>query len=211
MTDQCLDPGEIGEIAGLPADDPRRRHLDTCPHCRGLARALDIFLEPGNTSDLGDVAGADAELQARLATAIPGRSTGTNPSTSRRWPMLAMAAVLALCALGLTATEILRQRDSALPQLDRRQRGDSRDTRLIVVRTTNGLHIAWPGIPAADEVVYVFLSDDMDELGRHVAPGVLQLAVGDQLSAATYCQAFAVLQGDTVGRSGITGLMTNRE
>jgi len=64
--ENCHDMKELANLAGLPVGDPRRGHLDACPRCRGLAEAQGLFLEPGATSDLDDLAGADAELQRRL-------------------------------------------------------------------------------------------------------------------------------------------------
>ncbi len=124
---------------------------------------------------------------------------------------MALAAVLALCAVGLTTSELLQLRDGDLPEVGRHQRGGSQADGLTVVSTAGGIQLAWSEAPMADTIVYVFMSADMAEVGRRTAPGALQLVTDDSLAAASYCQAFAVLQGDTVGRSSITSLATTGE
>mgnify|MGYP001596573796 CR=1 FL=1 len=42
----CPDEAALGEILDLPADDPRRRHVDSCPRCRSLVLAHGLFQEP---------------------------------------------------------------------------------------------------------------------------------------------------------------------
>lgn len=91
------------------------------------------------------------------------------------------------------------------------QRGATADNGVLVSSSSSGLHFVWPGAPAADAMIYTFLSQDMSELGRIQADGPLNLAADDPLALAPFCQALAVARGDTIGRSGISRLSPERE
>jgi hypothetical protein len=208
MTDRCLDPRELETIAGLDPDDPRRRHLETCVRCRGAARALAAFLEPGDTSDLEGLPAAAAELEARLAAGLDARRRAP---ARRRWPALALAAALAVCALGITTSEVLRGRRAASLPTGQRLRGDVAAAAVAVERAHGQLRLRWDGAPSADTMVYVFLDDGLTELGRRASDGVLVLPADDPLASTPFCQALAVAEGDTVGRSGISRLAGPRE
>lgn len=209
MTDQCLDALELDEIIRLPQDDPRRRHVDGCPRCRGLARALGIFLEPGDASDLKDLGGADSELKSRLASVLPFPKR-TSPRPGRRIGM-AVAAVLALCAVGLGTSELLRTQDGALPETGQYQRGGGFSGSASASATADGVRLDWSDAPPAESIVYIFLSTEMSELGRRESPGALDLDLNDPLARAPFFQALAIVRGDTVGRSGISRLTPTPE
>ncbi len=213
MTNQCPDPLELAVIVRLPFDDPRRRHLDTCSRCRGLVKAMDLFLEPGNTSDLENLTEADSELEIRLASALPPEHGLPSRSRRRRSVLgLGLAAVLALFAVGLSIDEFLHSNDDAILETGHHQRGAQFAEGVKVSETEGGMRLAWPDNSTADAVVYIFFSHDMTELDRRVTPGILVLSVNDPLlSEASFCQALAVAQGDTVGRSEIFSLAPGRE
>lgn len=209
--EHCIDIRDIPNLADLPAGDPRRRHLDACPRCRGLAEAHGLFMEPGATTDLEGLADADVELQRRLTEALAARSTARARSPRRRlW--LALAAVLALCAVGLTTTEVLRLRNGAPPRVGERLRGDTEATGLAASTQNGTLHLAWTGAPAADAYVYVLFGADLVEIARHAGPEpTLALATVDLPAAAGFCQALAVSQGDTLARSTLIPILSARE
>ena len=199
---------EIANLAGLPLDDPRRRHLDECPRCRGLAEAQALFLQPGDTDDLDALGTADALLQERLASALdqqPARSG--RPRRRRLW--LAAAAVLAVCAVGLAADDLLRRRLLAPPQVGERLRGDEQTDDLIVTSRGGALHLTWSSAPAADTYRFVFLDAASHEIGgRTVDPATggqaaCEISREDLPGAVRFYQVYAISYGDTVARSSI--------
>ena len=208
--DRCFDTREIPTLTGLAADDPRRRHLEACPRCRALAQAYAEFLDPGDTSDLEDLSALDAELARRLDKTIA-ESPVLVIRRRRRRTWMAAAAVLAACALGLAAGELLRLREGILPSEGDHLRGEAVASGLVVTTTADGWILTWPDAPEFDLVVYVFLSDSLEEIGRRTATGELALAADDPLARAIFCQALAVAQGDTLARSAIVRLHPARE
>ncbi len=42
MTENCIDIRDIPNLIGPSEDDPRRRHLNDCPRCRGVAEAFGL-------------------------------------------------------------------------------------------------------------------------------------------------------------------------
>ena len=210
MTDQCLDPRELDLVLRLPEDDPRREHLNRCPSCRGLLRAMEAFLEPGDTADLGDVGAADSELAARMTTSLS-KSRNFAPRPRMRRFGLAAAAALALVAVGLTASEVMRMENPAGLAPGQHQRGPDATAGISMIAADGELRLSWPAAPLADEVVYIFFADDMSQLGQLGTSGTLVLHDDDPLALAPFCQALAVAQGDTIGRSGISRLAPDRE
>lgn len=210
MTDRCFEPHELQDAAGWDSGDARRRHLEACARCRGTAHALGVFMEPGETSYLEGLATANAELEARLAADLGTRSAAP-VAPRRRWPALALAAVLALCAVGITTSEVLRSRRAELPVPGQGLRGDAAATGVTVHRTPGELRLRWDGAPTSDSMVYLFLDDGLGELGRRASDDLLILPEDDPLASAPFCQALAVAEGDTVGRSSIVRLTAGRE
>ena len=47
MKTGCYEPGEIGRLADLAADDPACRHFATCVRCRGLLASYRSFMAAG--------------------------------------------------------------------------------------------------------------------------------------------------------------------
>jgi len=81
MSERCSPIEELERMAGLPADDPRRQHLDRCPRCRSLLKACRAFeTEPDSAT-----AGQNRDLDARLAAAVDGAIFGQ--SVSRAIPV----------------------------------------------------------------------------------------------------------------------------
>ncbi len=211
--EQCLNMQEIAALAGLATDDPRRRHLESCPHCRGMAEALGTFLSPGDTSDLDDLAGADVDLWTRLAAAMDTPAAApvvARPRRRRGW--LALAAVLAVASLGLAAADLAHFREFLAPRTGERLRGEPAATDLVSTPVDDGLRLAWSAAPTAETFVFVFLAADLEDVGRLTSPAPVLEITGESLpAAASLCQVFAVAQGDTIARSAIVRLRPARE
>ncbi|MCB9513646.1 MAG: hypothetical protein H6694_04950 [Candidatus Latescibacteria bacterium] len=96
MADSCPTVEVLADLAALPADDPRRRHVQDCPRCR--ARLLDYqdFLAGGAPVSAASLEDALDRLDAALrdATADPGPAPRSRAakrcrcarSGARRWP-----------------------------------------------------------------------------------------------------------------------------
>lgn len=199
-----LDMREIVDLARLPAGDPRRRHLDECQQCRGLAVAQGIFLDPGDTSDLPDLAAADAELADRLDAALADRPVVV--ARRRRGAWYALAAVLALCAVGLAAGDLFRSGEGDEPLVGTRLRGEAA-VGLVATATADSVRWSWSDAPAAETYVFDLLDADLGTVDSYAAPGpTFTAAVADLPGEASFCQAFAVSHGDTLARTPIAAL-----
>lgn len=209
--EHCHDMTELIDLVGLPAGDPRREHLDRCPRCRGLAVAQGLFLEPGDTSDLADLADADAELAGRLQVVLSTSPAAASGPRRRRTNWYALAAVLAVCAVGVTTSELWRMRAGDGPRVGERVRGDE-TAGLVVTAGDDVLSCAWSAAPEAGSFTFVLLDGGLAEVGRREsARPVFEGLLADLPVAAAYCQAFAVSHGDTIARSGIVALRPLRE
>jgi hypothetical protein len=203
MTERCHDPADLVDLAGLPPGDPRRGHLETCPRCRGLAEAQGLFLEPGDTSDLPDLAAADAELAARLETALAAEPARTIRPERRRAPWYALAAALALCALGVATADLLDLRLGGGPRVGERIRGGA-TADLLVTADDGVLHGAWADAPTADSYVLELLDADLTTIDRReVAGPEFTQPIADLPPGAAYCRLAAVSSGDVLARSGL--------
>jgi len=212
--EHCHEIAELANLAGLPAGDPRRRHLESCPRCRGLAAAQGLFLEPGDTDDLEDLDGAEAELARRLDQVLAAPPATAAGPVRRRGPWYALAAVLAVGAIGLTTGELLQMRGGSAPAVGERLRGEEAIVLKVTVAAAN-VQVTWSDAPLLpDDGFFVFslLGPGLEEVGRRVVqqPGFAGPVAGLP-PAAAFCQAFAVSSGDTVARSGIVALRPARE
>ena len=102
---ECLPIEELAVLSELPADDPRRRHVESCASCRAAWLAYGDFAAPdpavGGAGDAA-VAALDATIAAVCAPAPRRSRTGWRVAAP-----LAAAAVLAVVLLG--------DREPALP------------------------------------------------------------------------------------------------
>jgi len=220
----CLPPEELEAIGTLPADDPRRRHLEHCPRCRTLARRYRQFVDPAPLPAAAGGAAAGRELSRRLHLAIPelapvgeanhrGRDTA-DPGRSHIWrrparPLLAIAAVL-VCCLGLLAlrhqlSEPQTRGPADAPVL---LRGDPNAPPLLTVtREPAGVRLAWQTPAGTDKAVVVLLDERFQETARLTAGagGALVLAAG-QIGAARYARVLFEDRGDVVAMTRTVAL-----
>jgi hypothetical protein len=183
----CLSLEELGALLDLDADNPRRRHAETCPRCAALLESLRSFAEmeplpPG--ADLGD---ADARLDAlrreRIeapgapardaeAGAILGSSDG-NPvlrvveslTRGRLRPVLALAAFF-LIALGFWRILDRPQEMRAVSVL-RGESGDRASSPRLVSATVDGsaeLRLTWRRCVGASAYRVALIGPDLEDL-----------------------------------------------
>jgi hypothetical protein len=209
--ERCYDIRDLPDLASLPADDPRRIHLAVCPKCRGQADALAVFLGPGETSDLEDLASADARLQQRLAAAWVTPAPVVSAQRRRlRW--YGLAAVLAVCALGLTTGELLRLRPGIPLRVGDHLRGAEEATGLTVGAQDAVWQATWADAPIADSYVLLWLGNELSTIASvEATKPEFSAPIADLSPDVRFCQAFAVSHGDTLGRSAIVRIQPVRE
>ncbi len=72
MKQKCIEISEIATVLRLPADDPRRRHLEECPRCASRLLLYQRFLSQEEIPG-ADPASADAHLARVMKSAIDSR------------------------------------------------------------------------------------------------------------------------------------------
>jgi len=206
VTPSCIEPKDLPVILSLPAQDDRRRHLETCLHCRAMVHAYEEFMDPDPVHPGRDLVVADAELAERLAAIIE----GPRPQAARRryydqraW--LAAAAVLLVCAGIFLARDAVLLRDARLPEGGGVVRGEVEDpTQLAWVQDDDGWQLTWrvdtPGAP-----VVVFLDADLEETERRplAASGSARVTAVSAPTGAVYLQLVFEAEGDVVARSAV--------
>ncbi len=211
---RCFEPREIAAALALPAADPGRHHLDTCPRCRNLAVAYTEFIDESPAGEM-DLAGADAELQRRLARTFTTQSRERRPWWHLDLPRpiwASAAAVLAVSALVLLGNDLKRPSGGNLPPGPGVLRGADSGSGLLVKGAGGTLLVSWSAGAADDQAVVVFYDTQMRELGRTTTSGTsLTVAAEDPLAAAVYCQLLHLNVGDIIARSAIVPVRPARE
>ncbi len=218
MTDRCFTPEEFGPLLALPANDPRRAHLDACPACRALAHAWREFQAPPPEALPDGLDEADAQLAARLqdALGLPPPLCGVPGGGGRRAParpgarraLLAAAAALAACAVLFVARDLSVLRGPRLPDRPGVERGGADnvgDPR--VLPQNDGWRLTWRRPPGTDAAVVVLFDARLRELTRRAAGADSSLAIGGDNTAreAVWAQVLFLAEGDTVAHSPIVG------
>lgn len=196
----CVSEEALGEVLALPASDPRRAHLDTCPRCRALVLSYEAFLAPehdlaafygapeervlddARARLLGGAQAPEAGTPARRAEAAPGRATWWDalfgPKLRPAWGLAALAVVAAVVLL------MPRGRDAELGTQVRGLAGSP----LALAEPefgADGVHLAWRGAVGAERYEVRIFSAALDPVAS-IDAGVdtsLSLAA-DRLPAA---------------------------
>ena len=187
MKDGCFDVEQIASVLELPADDARRRHLESCPRCRNLARLYVAFMKArpvdGARPEEAREHLAQVILQAAGRADAPESTRQTSPSrktVSRRdagarwWPLwrlrpaglLAAAAVITLVAVVLwqdhpTAPPVLRD--------DRAPRPGTLSLRPAETVEGGGVRLTWTRDRGAERYEVRVYDAELDEVYRHPA------------------------------------------
>ena len=114
------DQETLASIALGDEDDVElRAHLDTCPQCRDsletLQRTLEAVRGSNNEELLIPPASVWREIATQITPADPAEPAAPNRRNSRRWVALAVAAGLAVGAIGATVVSELTESDTAAP------------------------------------------------------------------------------------------------
>lgn len=221
MNEACIPVVEIGSVTTAPADDPRRRHLESCPRCRALARQYRTFMDPAPLSADARVDWANAAIAQRLAHEIgtpggviaPLRPRPARFARSSR-SLWAAAAVLLACAGIFLARDVAQDLNPRVPPGPAILRNET-DTAhaLSVVAATNtpgAWRIAWTAPADAEASVVVLYDAALRELGRRDLGRAFTLtldpAVWPATAQAAYVGVVFLAGGDEVGRAAARAL-----
>jgi hypothetical protein len=209
MTTDCIRPEDIAGILALAVDDPRRRHLEGCLHCRALAHAYREFHDAEAVRPGFDLDKADGELADRLAGMLaaspPARSRRGSAWRVRGW--YAAAAVLLVCAGIFLARDLILEREARLPGGGGLVRGETEDVTGLAWRQAEDgrWQLTWdaatPGTP-----LVVFLDAELMELTRRPLAAPDGVVAASDLAApadAAYLQLVFEETGDVVARSAL--------
>lgn len=233
MTDRCLGDEELAGLEGLPADDPRSRHVEACPRCRARLRSYREFMAeaepPASPREYAARAAVSAALDREILGAEPRGASAPRRTHRRAWwnsspffaprwapvlrPALAAAAVV-LVAFGVM--QLARQPGEGGPSGVLRGRsadGSAAVTAARVVLPDGRTAVSWKRLPGADGYQVVLFGADLVELGRvEVADDSLMVLTAGRLPAAANrepalsCRVVAQRGGDEIARSNLVPL-----
>jgi len=171
---------ELGEIAELSSDHPRRREFERSPRGRALLATYRSFVNPGAAGAEAGLEQARAHLQALLVREL-GQSAGPAaagaagerrpPSNSWSWrswaalrPVLALAVMVIVAAGAWVATQ---HRGASNPVLRGRRVGGTVELALHAPRATaEGLELSWEPVAGADRYEVAFFASDLGDLAH---------------------------------------------
>jgi len=193
MSDRPLEPEDLGDLADLPPDDPRRRALESQPHARAQLHAYRDFVAPGDMPEGARVAEAEARLaetlereigvtisedeRSRPDTASAARPTARAPRPRARgswsWlpaglqPALAVAALIVVAGGALLMGQRLRDTRERVLRGATPGTGAGIEASATPHRLPDGtLRLEWSPAPEALSYSVVFLSPELTEVAR---------------------------------------------
>lgn len=220
----CLRDDELERIGEWSADDPRRRHAESCPRCRARRLAFASFMaaEPEPGSRPGEARAALLD-RVRRERGVPGASTPPDggirpaampPSSRRRgWgrgSLLALAAGIAIVIAGVAG---LRVRAPHPPGLERGPALSRSIPRAIGAEVTpERVRFTWTGVAAAERYRVTLLGGDLR--ARYTSDAVadtflvlpLPLAEGLRGTDIALWQVTALREGEVVAESAPRGI-----
>jgi hypothetical protein len=212
MNGECVRVEHMADIDQSPLDDPRRRHLETCPRCRAQYAAYRDFMTLRPADPGSDPERARAELEAALEREMgtPSKVAGTiAPRRAMRWAGWAAAAAAILAVSGVIWVRQTSIRPADAPIL----RGPATRTTLVLAspsRVGDAVELSWTSEPAATAYEVVLYDDAMREVLRVPtgAATVLRLTrpmLGERAAAGTDLAWRVVAMGETgeLGRSSV--------
>ncbi len=181
MSEHCPAIEELETLLALPADDPRRRHVDDCSRCRSLADMLTEFAShPAAPAEAG-FAAVDARLRDTIAelTGVTERedvAVAASPfrevrpaSRAPRWsfgalrPAFAFAAVLVVATAGVA---LWRANSPGPVMRDASGTAAAAFTASVSPQLDGALRIVWTPAEGADGYRVLFLDPSLREIAR---------------------------------------------
>lgn len=182
MSEGCFEIEDLERALELPADHPRRRHLEECARCRSLADMLRDFATEAVAPVESGFAAVDASLRAEIAeiTGVPEALAEVEPApraaevpaapSRKPWwsfgaprPALAFAALLVVASAGVA----LWRANAPAPVLrDASGTGAGAFATLPAKAIAGGLELTWFSEPGADAYRVVFLDGSLRDVAR---------------------------------------------
>lgn len=237
MTEKCLSLDELRTIGSLPANEPRRQHLDRCPRCRARFASFRDFMEPAVAANGSKPDEADARLAAILDQEISSVSTDRQHSRQedeseqggllgRLLQSLWQPALRPVWTVGIVVLAFFGIRevwDWQSDQGDRIILRQSSDTPTVVLQTEEpqvqpdgAILLSWKPVTDADSYRISFLGVDLVELQNLDAGSRTSIAVSpDNLSERggsrepLFWQVRALRGGDEIASSDLQHLKTS--
>jgi hypothetical protein len=190
MGESCYSPEQLAELATLAADDPRRAHLENCPHCRALLAAYQ-------------------ERRARGPRSGFARRVRDLLNFPRLRPVLAVAAAL-LLILGLPA--VIDRHHEEAPQPDPQSQAPAEGGAVLasgaVLQADGTIRFSWRPTSGAEFYRLELYGADLTELAHLgtrsdsvfvLEPGMLRGGV--DFPAIAYWRLGAVARSEVILRS----------
>jgi len=212
LKSSCIEIDRIGDVLDMPADQPERLHLESCPRCRNLARAYSAFMSAESPSGARAEAARVhlAEVIRRAAGDAAPRVPAPRPRGLSFWRMrrahLGFAAVVVVV---LAAVAVWQNRVPDAPVLRTGSVGASDAFALLPaeVKPDGTVHLSWQPAPRAERYEIRVYGPELDEIYRHtpVTETAVVLRLSDLPVAAgapgLVWRVYALRGGDVVETS----------
>lgn len=177
MSERCFPVEDLDEVVASPPGDPRRRHADGCPRCRGLIVSYKRFMSGAGLPPELDV----SETDARLAEAVDREIFGParpRPSPSRDFletlrGRLSVRVAVAALALAVVVIMGIREASHLMPgdrdHIVLRQAPRTSHAAIaaeVEATGTGPWRFAWSPVEGADRYAVVLLGADLIERAR---------------------------------------------
>jgi hypothetical protein len=201
---ECIPVEELGVLARLAEDDPRRRHAALCPRCSSLLFAYEEFVRAGEV-DGSQVASAEERLSRFISERVergePAHATRVSgaPRSGRgrgfQFSLWRTAAVAATVVMGAAA--VVHWWPRAPHEVVYRGEEVAQLSGLASSRDSGGaIELRWDPVAGADSYRVTLLAEDLAEITR-LDPTPSPSLRFDPASAAgaRYWQVTALVEG----------------
>jgi hypothetical protein len=201
---QCIAEEALGEVLALPADDPRRSHLDTCPRCHALVLSYQGFLAPDANEALAygthEAQALDRARERLLGVAPTEEARPVVERPSRPWwaplaapqlrPVFALAAIAVVTVAIFVAPQLRRPAPSPLV----RGLGDRPMSLAEPAYGGDGsVRLVWRSSPEAQRYEVRFFSMALEPIGQADAGGDTTVTLSPARLPAAYGHGELVL------------------
>jgi hypothetical protein len=210
LSQDCIDVRDVATVLALPADDPARRHAETCPRCRSLVASYQAFVtaETVEGSDLERARGMlDARIRADAARWNPAKS----PVRAFWWqtllrPAPLLAAGLIVIAAAVFWTQSRQPEPSSLRESTTPAQAFALDPAQV---TGDGdIRLSWSAMKGADQYQVRLYGPDFGEIYRSPSASGTSLEIQRSALPANLppsldltWRVFAISQGDVIATS----------
>jgi hypothetical protein len=198
MMNECIPVDQLGTLAQLSDNDPRRRHAASCPRCSSLLFAYEAFVH-ATPRDGADTAAADAQLDRFIATHVvqePERISGAPRRDRGRWFNFAFTKLaVASAAVVVMAVILVRWQPWESKPIVYRGEQKLQFSGLVATRSNDGsVELVWAAVTHADAYRVTILGADLSEITRLDPTPALSTRLGAPANAY-YWQVTALEEG----------------